>query len=89
MIGIGFLFKSKAIYKTMKIQDYENLIIKELDKIVEKIIVANPTLPIAVKKGERVGDSISKFLENKFVDFTQKHTYFKKSVASPQGKTKP
>ncbi|PIY10040.1 MAG: hypothetical protein COZ18_06870 [Flexibacter sp. CG_4_10_14_3_um_filter_32_15] len=72
----------------MNIQDYEKLIIKELDKIVEKIIVANPKLPIAVKKGERVGDAISKFLENKFVEFTQKHTYFKKSVASPQGKTK-
>ena len=30
-----------------------------------------PTLPIAVKRGERVGDAISKYLENKFVEFTK------------------
>ncbi len=72
----------------MNIQEYERLIIEELNKLVEEIITANSKLPIAAKKGERVGDAISKFLENKFVEFTQRHAYFKNSVASPQGKTK-
>lgn len=72
----------------MDIQQYETLIINQLDKIVENVINANPKLNIAVKKGERVGDGISKFLENKFVEFSQSHKYFKESKASPEGKTK-
>jgi hypothetical protein len=72
----------------MEIQAYETLITKQLDQIVENIITTNPKLNIAVKKGERVGDGISKFLENKFVEFTQIYQYFKESLASPEGKTK-
>lgn len=72
----------------MDIQAYETLITTQLDELVENIITTNPKLNIAVKKGERVGDGISKFLENKFVEFTQNHQYFKESLASPEGKTK-
>lgn len=72
----------------MDIQAYETLITNQLDELVRDIIIANPKLNIAVKKGERVGDGISKFLESKFVEFTQKHQYFKESLASPEGKTK-
>lgn len=72
----------------MDIQAYETLITTKLDELVENIINTNPKLNIAVKKGERVGDGISKFLENKFVKFTQNHQYFKESLASPEGKTK-
>ncbi|NJL77520.1 MAG: hypothetical protein HC892_23250 [Saprospiraceae bacterium] len=72
----------------MDIQAYETLITTQLDELVENIININPKLNIAVKKGERVGDGISKFLENKFVEFTQNHQYFKESLASPEGKTK-
>lgn len=72
----------------MDIQDYETLITEQLDELFKEIIVANPKLPIPVKKGERIGDAISKFLENKFVEFTQNHTYFTNSVASPQGGSK-
>ena len=54
----------------MDIQEYEKLIISHLDKVVAEIINSNPKLAIAVKKGERVGDGISKYLENKFVEFT-------------------
>jgi hypothetical protein len=72
----------------MDIKAYETLIIGQLDELIGSIITTNPTLTIAVKKGERVGDGISKFLENKFVEFTTKHTYFKESLASPEGKTK-
>lgn len=72
----------------MGIQEYEKLITDQLDEIVGNIISQNPKLNIAVKKGERVGDGISKFLENKFVEFTQEHQYFKESIASPEGKTK-
>ena len=72
----------------MDIKVYETLIIGQLDELVGSIITTNPTLTIAVKKGERVGDGISKFLENKFVEFTENHLYFKESLASPEGKTK-
>lgn len=72
----------------MKIQDFENMMLSELKKVVENIIQANPTLPIAVKKGERQGDAISKFLETAFVTETENHAYFNHSRTSPQGKTK-
>jgi hypothetical protein len=72
----------------MDIKTYESLIINELDKLIVDIITTNPLLKIAVKKGERVGDGISKFLENTFVEFSLNHSYFKKSLASPEGKTK-
>ncbi len=72
----------------MDIKTYEELIIAQLNDVVEQIINSSPKLAIAVKKGERVGDGISKFLENKFVDFTKKHQYFSDSIASPEGKTK-
>jgi hypothetical protein len=72
----------------MDIKEYETLITTHLDKVVSGIIKKNTKLNIAVKKGERVGDGISKFLENKFVESTQSHQYFKESLASPEGKTK-
>lgn len=72
----------------MKIKEYEELIIAELNNVVEQIIKKGSSLAIAVKKGERVGDGISKHLENKFVEFTRKHKYFTDSIASPEGKTK-
>lgn len=72
----------------MEIREYEKLIISELNSTVGEIIRANPELAIAVKRGERVGDAISKFLENKFVEFTKEHKYFRDSLASPLGKTK-
>lgn len=72
----------------MNIQDFENLILTELKKVVENIITKNPTLAIAVTKGERQGDAISKILETAFVNETQNHQYFSNSKTSPQGKTK-
>lgn len=72
----------------MDIQEYETLISNGLDEVVGGITTANPKLSIAVKKGERVGDGISKYLENKFVEATQNHPHFKESLASPSGKTK-
>lgn len=72
----------------MDIKEYEALITSQLDELVVNIINANPKLSIAVKKGERVGDGISKYLESKFVEFTKEHKYFRDSVASPEGKTK-
>jgi hypothetical protein len=72
----------------MQIATFENLILSELKKVVESIIAKHPTLPIAVKQGERQGDAISKFLENAFVVRTATHPYFNQSQASPIGKTK-
>lgn len=72
----------------MDIKQYEELIIVQLNDVVEKIINDSPKLTITVKKGERVGDGISKFLENKFVEFTKEHDFFRDSLPSPEGKTK-
>ncbi|MCF8448258.1 MAG: hypothetical protein K9G49_00190 [Taibaiella sp.] len=72
----------------MDIQEFETLITNNIDEVIGSIINANPNLGIAVKRGERVGDGISKYLENKFVEMTHNHQYFKESLASPIGKTK-
>ena len=72
----------------MEIKEYEELIKAEISKVIINIFQDKPTLPIAVKRGERVGDAISKYLENKFVQFTKEHKYFKNSESSPSGKTK-
>jgi len=72
----------------MEIKEYEELIKTEISKVILKIFNEKPTLPIAVKRGERVGDGISKYLETKFVEFTEEHPYFKESESSPNGKTK-
>ncbi len=42
----------------MEIQDFENLMLLELKKVIENIIKNTPTLPIVVKKGERQGKQI-------------------------------
>lgn len=72
----------------MDIKAYEELIKTEICSVVNKIFDDIPSLPIDVRQGERVGDAISKFLETKFVEYTQEHLYFKNSQASPTGKTK-
>lgn len=72
----------------MEIKEYEELIISQLNNVVGQIIENGSNLAIAVKKGERVGDGISKYLENKFVEFTREHVFFTDSIASPEGKTK-
>ncbi|PHS63356.1 MAG: hypothetical protein COB12_09410 [Flavobacterium sp.] len=72
----------------MEIKKYEDDLIAELETVVNEIITESPKLNIAVKKGERVGDAISKFFEDNFVAKTQTHTHFSNSEASPTGKTK-
>lgn len=72
----------------MEIKEFEELITNQLNETVTNIIKDNPILTIAVKRGERVGDAISKFLENKFVEVTRDHKFFKDSLSSPIGKTK-
>lgn len=72
----------------MEIKAYEELIKTEITSVITKIFDDIPTLPIDVRQGERVGDAISKFLESKFVEYTQEHYFFKNSEASPTGKTK-
>ena len=72
----------------MEIKKYEDGLIAELETVVNEIITETPKLNIAVKKGERVGDAISKFFEDNFVTKTQVHAHFSNSEASPSGKTK-
>lgn len=72
----------------MNIKEYEKQLLQELNVIICEIIEESPRLSIAVKKGERVGDAISKFFENNFVIKTKKHSKFSNSEASPSGKTK-
>jgi len=72
----------------MEIKDYENGLIQDLKLVINSIITEIPRLDIAVTKGERVGDAISKFLELEFVKKTLHHSKFSNSEASPIGKTK-
>ena len=72
----------------MDIKDFETLLKTEISSVLLKILEDTPTLPIDVRQGERVGDAISKFLETKFVEYTEEHLYFKESKPSPTGKTK-
>lgn len=72
----------------MEIKTYEVNLLVALEAVVNEIINDNPKLSIAVKKGERVGDAISKFFEDNFVAKTQAHANFSNSEASPSGKTK-
>jgi hypothetical protein len=70
----------------MEIIEYEELILRELKKVVENIVEENLFLPISAKS--RAGAEISDFLEKKFADKTINHPYFKDSKFSPEGKTK-
>jgi len=72
----------------MEIKKYEADLISELEIVIDDIISETPKLDIAVKKGERVGDAISKFFEDSFVKKTESHNLFSKAESSPSGKTK-
>ncbi len=63
----------------MDIKAFEDLIKTEISAVITKVFDDIPTLPIDVRQGERVGDAISKFLETKFVEYTQEHFYFKET----------
>ena len=72
----------------MDVKEYESRLISKLEKIIESIINDSPKLDIAVKKGERVGDAISKFFEKSFVAKVEGREDFSGAEASPIGKTK-
>ena len=81
-------FLNQIYSSNMEIKVYEELILRELKVIIEKIIKSTPTLPINVSGGERQGDYISKHLEKEFVNQTKNNIYFKNSRTSPKGNTK-
>ncbi len=70
----------------MKIREYENLIIKKLKIVVDKIIEDNPNLPISAKA--RAGAEISDWIEEQFVEHTKNHQYFEDSESAPKASTK-
>ncbi|MDR0834592.1 MAG: hypothetical protein LBN93_10505 [Candidatus Symbiothrix sp.] len=70
----------------MNINDFERLILKELQDVTENILVKNPNPTISAKA--RAGAEISDLLEKQFVIETQNHKYLKKSQSSPEGATK-
>ena len=70
----------------MTINDFENLILSELQSVTEKILENNATPNISAKA--RAGAEISDLLEKQFVEETKEHTYFKDSQYSPVGATK-
>ncbi|HAU0514738.1 TPA: hypothetical protein JBG15_14600 [Legionella pneumophila] len=70
----------------MNIQNFENLIINELQQIINQIITDNLFLNISAKS--RAGAEISHFLESKFVEYTINHHYFFDSIQAPLGQTK-
>ena len=70
----------------MDIKNFEQFIISEFDKLILKIIKDYPELNISAKS--RAGAEVSDFLEEKFVEYSQKNKYFKNSEKSPKGATK-
>ncbi|HAC66197.1 MAG TPA: hypothetical protein DCF68_22350 [Cyanothece sp. UBA12306] len=70
----------------MNINQFEHLLVSELQDIIENIINDHQYLSISAKT--RVGSEISAWLEEKFVEYTQEHQYFQDSEACPKGKTK-
>jgi hypothetical protein len=81
-------FLNQIYSSSVDIKDFETLLKAEISLVLNKILEHTPTLPIDVRQGERVGDAISKFLETKFVEYTEELLYFKDSKSSPTGKTK-
>ena len=70
----------------MNIKNFENFIVRKVDKIILKIINDFPKLNISAKS--RAGAEISDFLEEKFVEYTKSDRYFKDSEQAPKGATK-
>lgn len=70
----------------MDIKDFENLILNEVNLAVLNIIRDFTELDISARS--RAGAEISKFLEEKFVEYTKSHKFLKNSVPSPRGATK-
>lgn len=70
----------------MTVHEIENLILREIKTLVERIIVDNLTLNIPAKA--RAGAEISDWLEDKFVEYADGHAYFKDSQPAPKGQTK-
>ena len=70
----------------MEIQEYEALILSELEAVVKTVLSNNPQPKISAKS--RAGAEISSLLEEAFVKETKGHNYFKNSLGSPDGATK-
>jgi len=70
----------------MTIKEFENFILEELEKVIIDIVENNLKLPISAKA--RAGAEISNWLEEKFVEKTKNHEYFKDSESAPKNKTK-
>lgn len=70
----------------MEIKELERLISDEINKVLVRIIEEKTKLPISAKA--RAGAEISDYLEKKFVQYTQQHTYLKRSEFAPEGQTK-
>jgi len=70
----------------MKIEDFENLILQELQKVTISILNKNKSPLISAKS--RAGAEISALLEKEFVIETKSNIYLKGSKASPVGATK-
>ncbi len=70
----------------MKLEEFENLLVSQLQTVVENIIEDQQSLEISAKS--RSGAEISDQFEEKFVEYTTQHKYFKESEACPKGKTK-
>ena len=70
----------------MKIKEFEELIISQLQVVVEKIIEDYPRLEISARA--RAGAEISDWVEEKFVEYTREHRYFHSCESAPKGSTK-
>jgi hypothetical protein len=70
----------------MQLIDFEKMILDEMDKTILKIINDYPELNISAKS--RAGAELSDFLEEKFVEYSNKSGAFVACEKSPKGATK-
>lgn len=71
---------------TMTIREYEEMIVREIDGVVLKIIQDNmkPGIPANLRAGAEISD----FLEANFIKYANDNKYLKDSEQSPKGATK-
>lgn len=70
----------------MTLRQFEELVIKKLKIVVDKIVAENFELPISARS--RAGAEISDWLEEKFVEYTKGSEFFEDSEGAPKGSTK-
>ena len=70
----------------MTIKEFEELVLKEIELVINKIVSENLNLPISAKS--RAGAEISDWLEERFCEYTAENKSFTNTECAPKGSTK-